>query len=93
MQNFGRRDGLPGTAYRAGVRGRAAMVAALRPRIAAALADRSSLGDDSILGRMLASLEAEGVDTSSEAGRADVTEALVSEAIFLFFAGAVLTRL
>jgi hypothetical protein len=66
MQNWGFENGLPFTKYRKGLNARAEMEAFLRPRLEAALLDRAALdASDSIVARMLRSLEEEGLQEGS----------------------------
>jgi hypothetical protein len=69
-QNYGLRDGLPGTVYHRAVAARNYIEQYLQPRIEAAVADRKRLGaSDSVVARLLKGLEEEGLDITSGSDR------------------------
>ena len=69
MQNYGLRDGLPGTTYYKSIAASKVLKQMVADRIEAALGGDAVQERDSVIRRLLAHLEEEGLDFSSESDR------------------------
>jgi hypothetical protein len=88
LQNFGLRDGLPGTAYNKGVRAVEGIEAILIPVLREALADEEEvMKQGTVLGRLMQGLREEGADIMN-ASCDEKAVYFTSECLFLMFAGA-----
>jgi hypothetical protein len=87
-QNFGLRDGLPGTVYNKGVRAVEGIEAILIPVLREALADEEEvMKQGTILGRLMQGLKEEGADIM-HASRDEKVAFYATECVTLMFAGA-----
>jgi hypothetical protein len=88
VQNFGLRDGLPGTAYNKGVKAVEDSEAILLPVLREALADEEEvMKQGTIVGRLMQGLREEGADIM-HASFDMKAEYFASECLFFMFAGA-----
>jgi hypothetical protein len=88
VQNFGLKDGLPGTAYNKGVKAVEAIEAILIPVLREALADEKEImKQGTVLGRLMQGLREEGADIMHASCDAKA-EYFASECLGLMFAGA-----
>jgi hypothetical protein len=88
VQNFGLRDGLPGTSYNKAVKAVEGIEAILIPLLREALADEEEvMKQGTILGRLMQGLREEGAGVMN-ASRDAKAEYFASECLFLMFAGA-----
>lgn len=69
VQNYGLRDGLPGTTYHRAIAASKVLKARVADRIEHALGDNTVQQRDSVIKRLLAHLEEEGLDFSQESDR------------------------
>jgi hypothetical protein len=87
LQNFGLRDGVPGTLYNKAVRAVEGIEGILLPLIREALEDEDELmKQGSILGRLLQGLQDEGADIM-RADRDSKAQYLCTESLMIVFAG------
>jgi hypothetical protein len=89
VQNFGLRDGIPGTAYNKGVKAVEAIVAILISLLGEALADEEEvMKQGTVLGRLMQGLKEEGADIM-HASRYAKSEYFATECSSLMFAGVI----
>jgi hypothetical protein len=88
VQNFGLRDGLPGSAFNKGVKAVECSEAILLPVLREAMADEEKvMKQGTIVGRLMQALREEGADIMHESFDMKA-EYFASECLFLMFAGA-----
>jgi hypothetical protein len=87
VQNFGLRNGLPGTPYNKAVKAVEGIAAILIPVLREALADEEDLmKQNTVIGRLMCGLREEGADIML-ASRDEKAQYFISQSLFLMFAG------
>lgn len=88
MQNFGMRDGIPGTAYNKAVKAAQGIEDVLYPTLLQALRDEDELiASQSVLGNLVKSLKEEGAEIMNSGDEMKKALYLSVEAMGLTFAG------